>query len=122
MDPAEDGIVEFFGQVRDGAAQQASQGSGVYSRVVIRGLDPIDFRDLHELDAPGSLDHERPRPWRCISCLCDPPLGSLESAAEARNIERLEEIVERSGFERASTDRETSSCFRPFPSPSALRS
>src|SRR5258708_25413007 len=70
----------------------------VEAGVIVGSLDPVDFRDFHKRDLADALDGETLQfSWRVFTALqglLRPVEGTLESSV----IERLEKIVERSGF------------------------
>ena len=73
--------------------------SDVQARVVVGSLDPIDLGDSDERDLSGALDGQALQfSWK-IFAKHDLSLGAVEGQVESRVVERLQEVIERSGLE-----------------------
>src|SRR5262249_43679853 len=70
----------------------------VQARVIIRRLDPIYLADLHELDFPRTLDDKLLEPSRRVRTMGNPLLRPAQRLLESGVIERLQQIIERTGF------------------------
>ena len=90
-------LLEF----RDAAAQHVRSLSDVEAGVVVGGFDPIDLGGSQERDLTGALDGEAIELSRVIFAEFDFLLCAVEGEIEARVVEGLQEVVERSGFEGA---------------------
>src|SRR5436309_3413100 len=104
MHAAEKIRIKFSLEFRKATPQQVSACCNVQASVIIRRLDPVDFRDSDETDFPCALHHEPlrfPPPGLLLTGTANALLGSCERKLEARIVEWLQQVVERSSFERA---------------------
>ena len=71
----------------------------VQARVIVGGLDPIDFRNPHESHLAGALDHEPVGLSGKLLAVGDSFLGAAQSQVVSRVVKRLQEVVERPSLE-----------------------
>src|ERR1700730_11186435 len=83
VNAAEHGLVQFLVEFHHAAAQQMCSRSDVQAGVVIRRLDPINLRDIHERDLSSVLDGYTLHSSGNISAMRDPFLGAPECSVKA---------------------------------------
>ena len=88
-------------QIRKAAPKQMGPVANMEAAVVVGGFDPIDIRDIHKGHLSRILDGEPFYPPDLILPARDLLLRPRKRTFEARIVERLQQIIERSGFESA---------------------
>jgi hypothetical protein len=101
VDATEEGGIQILLELRDAAAQHVSSLGHVEASVVVGRFDPIDFRGLEEGDLARVFDDEAVESSGETFAESDFLPRAFQGEIETCIVERLEEIIEGSGLERA---------------------
>ena len=84
----------------DAASQQVRLSSDVQRRIIVGRLNPIDVRNSHKRDLSCALDREPILLTRRALAIGNAVLHAAEHQRESAIVERLEQVIQRAGFER----------------------
>src|SRR5580700_9940414 len=102
MNPAKGARIQLSLQRCNAPPQQMRLAAHMHTDVVVLRLHPVDVRDLHIRDLPEAAQREPLRLLlRDIFLQRNFLFGALHRELKTRIVEWLQEIVERTGIERA---------------------
>ena len=95
-------ITQVLLELRQRPTQDVSVAAHMQAGVIARSLDPVDVRDTHEQHLAPASDYESLWGSRLRrQVVGEPFLGTLQGTTEARVVERLQQVIERSRLEGA---------------------